>query len=96
MDVVKVNVQVDHVHLVLVIPPRVAVAQVVQFLKSQTGKQLKARFPVLRKVFYGREGIWSSGYCVSGIRLPERGILAYVTYQDQEDRVQLQLDLGRS
>lgn len=40
IEVVKVNVRLDHVHLVLVIPPRVAVADVVQFIKSQSGKLL--------------------------------------------------------
>ena len=94
IEVMRVNVQLDHVHLIMVIPPRVAVADVVQFLKSQTGKLLKARFPFLQKAIYGREGIWSRGYCVSGIGLNEKEILAYVTYQDHEDRGQLQLDLG--
>ena len=94
IEVIQVNVQLDHVHLVIVIPPRVAVADVVQFLKSQTGKLLKARFPFLQKAIYGREGIWSRGYCVSGIGLNEKEILAYVQYQDHEDRGQLQLDLG--
>lgn len=94
IEVIRVNVQLDHVHMVIVIPPRVAVADVVQFLKSQTGKLLKARFPFLQKAIYGREGIWSRGYCVSGIGLQEKEILAYVGYQDHEDRGQLQLDLG--
>ena len=94
IEVIKVNVQLDHVHLVIVIPPRVSVAEVVQFLKSQSGKLLKARFPFLQKAIYGREGIWLRGYCVSGIGFTEKEILAYVTYQDHEDRGQLKLDLG--
>lgn len=94
IEVIRVNVQLDHVHLVIVIPPRVSVAEVMQFLKSQTGKLLKARFPFLRQAIYGREGIWSRGYCVSGIGLHEKEILAYVAYQDREDRGQLKLDLG--
>ena len=47
------------------------------------------------ETFYGREGIWSRGYCVSGIGLSEKETLAYVEYQDKEDRGQLKLDLGR-
>ncbi len=96
IEVVKVNVQLDHVHVVIVIPPRVSVAEVIQFMKSRSGKLLKARFPFLQKTFYSREGIWSRGYCVSGIGLSEKEILAYVEYQDKEDRGQLKLDLGRS
>jgi putative transposase len=93
IEVVKVNAPLDHIHLVLVIPPRVSVADVVQFLKSQSGKLLKARFPFLHKTFYGRDGVWSRGYCVSTVGLNEKEILAYVTYQEKEDKGQLKLDL---
>jgi|SRR3990167_2564296 len=93
IEVLKVNAPLDHIHLVIVIPPRVSVADTVQFLKSQTGKLLKARFPFLQKTFYGREGIWSRGYCVSTIGLNEKEILAYVTHQEKEDWGQLKLDL---
>lgn len=93
IEVVKVNAPLDHVHMVVVIPPRASVAEVIQFIKSQTGKLLKARFPFLQKVYYGKEGIWSRGYCVSTVGLNEKEILAYVSYQDREDRGQLKLDL---
>ena len=94
IEVIKINVQSDHVHMVIVIPPRVSVAEAVQFMKSQSGKLLKTKFPFLQRVFWGREGIWSRGYCVSSVGLNEKEILAYVTYQDHEDRGQLKLDLG--
>lgn len=45
------------------------------------------------KSVLGRESIWSREYCVSSIRLNEKEILAYVTYQNHEDRGQLKLDL---
>jgi len=78
IEVVKLNVQVDHVHMVVVIPPKYAVARVVQYMKSQSAKALKAKFPFLRKVYFSREGLWSRGYCVSCIGLDEKEILAYV------------------
>ena len=49
IEVVKINVQVDHVHMVVVIPPRYAVARVVQYIKSQSAKALKAKFLFLQK-----------------------------------------------
>ena len=91
IEVVKVNVQVDHVHMVVVIPPKYAVARVVQYIKSQSAKALKAKFPFLRKVYLSGQGIWSRGYCVSGIGLNEKEILAYVEHQEKEDKGQLQL-----
>ena len=86
-----VNVRIDHIHLVLVVPPRVAVADVVGYIKSRTAKALTSKFPFLRKDIWGREGIWARGYCVSNIGLNEKEILAYVEHQDNEDRGQLHL-----
>ena len=93
IEVLKVNIPLDHVHMVIVIPPRVSVADAIQFIKSQSGKLLKAKFPFLEKVMWGRSGIWSRGYCVSTVGLNEKEILAYVAHQDKEDRGQLKLDL---
>ena len=91
IEVVKLNVQVDHVHMVVVIPPKYAVAGVVQYIKSQSAKALKGKFPFLKKVYFSKEGIWSRGYCVSCIGLKEKEILAYVEHQEKEDKGQLQL-----
>ena len=93
IEVLMVNVPLDHVHMMIVIPPRVSVADTIQFIKSQSGKLLKAKFPFLEQVMWGRSGIWSRGYCVSTIGLNEKEILAYVAHQDKEDRGQLKLNL---
>ncbi len=94
IEVIKVNVQIDHIHMVIVIPPRVSVAQTVQYIKSRSAKGLKTKFPSMNKAIWGREGIWSRGYCVSTIGLSEKEILSYVEYQEKEDKGQLKLDLG--
>ena len=93
IEVQAVSVQSDHIHLILCIPPRVAVARVVSFLKSQSSKRLQAKFAFLKKVYWGRDGIWSRGYCVSTVGLNEKQIVAYVHYQEKEDKGQLLLDL---
>ncbi len=93
IEVVKLNVQPNHIHMVLVIPPRVSAAEVVQFIKTQSSGELKRKFPFLQKQFWGREGIWSRGYCVSTVGLNEKEIIAYVEHQDRDDRGQLKLAL---
>ena len=93
IEVIKLSVQIDHVHMVIVVPPRIAVTEVVQYIKSPSAKKLKATFPFLHKTYASKEGIWSQGYCVSCIGLNEKEILAYVTYQEKEDKGQLQLTL---
>ena len=92
IEVKKVNVQDDHVHVVVVIPPRVSVASVDQYMKSHTGKKLKDKFEFMKKAIFGRGGIWSRGYCVSSIGLNEKAILSYVEHQGKDDSGQLELD----
>ena len=62
-------------------------------LKVKQHPVIKAKFPFLQHMFYGREGIWSQGYCVSSVGFSEKEILAYVTYQEKEDKGQLTLEL---
>jgi putative transposase len=69
IEVIKLSVQIDHVHMVIVVPLRIAVAEVAQRIKS---KKLKAKFPFLHKTYVSKEGIRSRGYCVSCIGLNER------------------------
>ena len=79
--------------MVVVIPPRIAVADAIQYIKTQSAKKLKAKFPFMQKAYARKDGIWSRGYCVSCIGLNEKEILAYVEHQEKEDLGQLQLAL---
>ena len=51
IEVIKVNVRIDHVHMIIVIPLRIAVADVVQFIKSQSAKKLKTKFPFFNHIY---------------------------------------------
>jgi putative transposase len=87
--VLEVNVQADHVHLVLSIPPKYAVSQVMGFLKGKLALRLFDRFPALRKRYWGQH-IWSRGYCVSTVGLDEARILKYVKWQNKQDQTATQ------
>ena len=93
IEVIKLSVRIDHVHMVIVVPRKIAVVDVVQYIKSQSAKKLKTKFPFFHKTYASKEGIWSRAYCVSCIGLNDKEILAYVAYQDKEDKGQLQLTL---
>ena len=93
IEVIKLSVQDDHVHMVVVIPPGIAVDSAIQYLKTQSAKKLKVKFPFMQKI-YSKGGIWSRGYCVSSIGLNEKEILAYVEHQEKQDKGQLQLTLS--
>ncbi len=52
--------------MVIVIPPRYAVARVVQYIKSQSGKALREKFPFLGKVYFSRGGYGHGGIVSQG------------------------------
>lgn len=87
------NVQPDHVHIVVSFPPKYSIASVVQLLKQNTGRELRAKFEFIRKRYYGRGGMWSVGYFASTVGLDEEMIKRYVRYQEKEDLGQAQLAL---
>jgi putative transposase len=93
IELVKVNVQADHVHLIVSFPPKYSIAKVVQILKQNTGKALKDKFDFLKKRYYGSGGIWSVGYFVSTVGLDEEMIAKYVEHQGKEDSGQAKLAL---
>ena len=57
----------DHVHMVMVIPPKYAIADVMGKLKSQSASGLRQGFPWLAKVYWKENIVWSPGYFVSSI-----------------------------
>ncbi|MFO7929205.1 MAG: transposase [Actinomycetota bacterium] len=93
-EVKKVNVLADHAHLLEVILPRVSVASVIKYMKSQTGKKLK-EFSFSKKAIYGRGEIWARGYCVYIVGFNEKTIMDYVEHQYKDDAGQLKLELGK-
>jgi len=85
IEVLEVNVQEDHVHLIVWIPPKYAVSQYMGFLKGKLALRLFDRFPQLRKRYWGQH-VWSRGYCVSTVGLDEERIRKYVKWQTEKER----------
>ena len=77
VEVLEVNIQEDHIHLVVSLPPKYAVSEFVGFLKGKLALRTFDRFPQLRKQYWGQH-LWSRGYCVSTIGLDEERIRKYV------------------
>lgn len=85
LEIVEQNVQPEHVHLVLWIPPNWAVSQVIGFLKGKTALRIMDKFPGLRKRYWTKH-FWSPGYCVSTVGLDEEKIQKYVRWQQRKDQ----------
>lgn len=82
---IEINGEVDHLHLLISIPPKMSVSSVVNIVKSNTAREMRKKFSFLDKVYWGNRGIWSTGYFVSTIGVNEKIIQKYIERQGQED-----------
>ena len=92
-EVVELNVQKDHVHLLVMIPPKVSVSDLMGRVKGQTAMKVFRQFRQLRKKPYWGNHFWAKGYCVDTVGLDTEMIRRYVKYQENKERQQEQLRL---
>ena len=92
-EIVEQNIQIDHIHTVMIIPPKYAVSEVVGKLKCQTASQLREKFAWLGKVYWAENIVWSPGYFVSTVGVDEEKIIKYVKWQQRQDSGQAKLVL---
>ena len=83
--VVEGHLMGDHVHMVLSIPPKYAVAQVVGFIKGKSAIHIARTYGGQRKNFSG-QNFWARGYYVSTIGKDEKNVREYIRRQGEEDR----------
>jgi len=85
IEVLELNIQPDHIHLVISIPPKYAVSNFMGYLKGKLALRLFDRYERLGKRYWGRH-LWSRGYCVTTVGLDEEKIRKYVRWQEQKDK----------
>jgi putative transposase len=83
-EVVEGKLKVDHVHMVVSIPPKYSVSQVVGYMKGKSAIWV-ARATGKSRNFVG-QNFWARGYCVSTIGLDEETIREYVRSQEEADK----------
>jgi putative transposase len=83
----------DHLHMLMVIPPKYSIASVMAQLKSQSGSELRRKFKWLEEVYWKENIVWSPGYFVSSVGVDEEVIRRYVEHQGKQDSGQIELDL---
>ena len=76
---------VDHVHMLISIPPKYAVAQVIGYIKGKSAIYVARTFGGRKRNFTG-EHFWARGYFVSTVGRDEKAIREYIQRQEQEDR----------
>ena len=75
----------DHVHILISIPPKYSVSQVVGFLKGKSAISIARNYMGRKKNFTG-QSFWARGYHVSTVGRDEEVIRNYIKHQEQEDR----------
>lgn len=84
----------DHVHMLIAIPPKHAVSQVVGFLKGKSAIHLARVYSERKRNFVGQH-FWARGYFVSTVGRDEQVIREYIRKQEQEEVRLDQLGLWR-
>jgi putative transposase len=92
-EVVELNVQIDHIHLLVKVPPRQSISDLMGVLKGRTAIWLFNAFPFLRKKPYWGNHFWARGYCIDTVGLNSEMIQKYVRFQEKEELRQEQLQL---
>lgn len=84
-EVIELNVRIDHVHVVVSIPPKISVSTYLGTIKGKIAIKMFKSYPTLKKKPYWGNHFWARGYFVNTIGLNEDMIKRYVKYQEQEE-----------
>jgi len=85
VEVIELNVVQDHIHMVMSMPPKYAVSEIMGYVKGKLSLRLFQKYERVGKRYWGRH-LWSRGYCVSTVGLTEELIRRYVRHQEKVDR----------
>ena len=84
----------DHVHMMISIPPKYAVSQVIGFINGKSAIHLARVYGETRRNFVG-QSFWARGYFVSTVGRDEEVIRNYIRNQEEEDKRLEQMNLWR-
>jgi putative transposase len=83
-EIVSGSLVYDHVHMLIRIPPKYSVAEIIGYLKGKSAIAVARQFGGRKRNFNG-ESFWSRGYSVSTVGYDQENIRAYIKKQDQFD-----------
>ena len=75
----------DHVHMMISIPPKYAVSQVIEYIKGKSAIHLARVYGERKRNFVGKHS-WARGFFVSTVGRDETVVRAYIRNQEQEDK----------
>ena len=90
VEIEKYSIQQDHIHLIIIIPPKYAVSDIIGKIKANTSREIRKRFSWVKKIYWRNE-FWPPGFFTSTVGINEDVIKRYVEFQEKIDKGQLQL-----
>ena len=86
IEIVEGHMMSDHVHLLLSIPPKYSISQIMGYLKGKSAMMIFKRHSNLKYKF-GNRHFWAEGYYVSTVGLNTATIQKYIREQEKEDQI---------
>ena len=90
IEIEQYNIQKDHIHIVIIIPPRYSVSGIIGKIKSNTSREIRKRFKYIKGIYWRNE-FWSPGFFSSTVGINEDVIKRYIQHQEKVDKGQIQL-----
>jgi putative transposase len=84
-EILELNIQVDHIHCVLLATPRDSISYIMQIIKGKSSAWVKKKIKRAHGL-YEKESLWARGYFVSTIGLDENIIKRYVRHQHHHNQ----------
>ena len=93
VEIVEAEVCTDHVHMLVKIPPKIAVSSFMGYLKGKSSLMIYEKYPELKYKYRNRE-FWCRGYYVDTVGENAKKIEEYIKHQLDEDQAGEQLTMG--
>ena len=92
VEIIEANACLDHIHMLLGIPPKYSVSQIMGFLKGKSSLMIFDRHANL-KYKYGNRHFWARGYYVDTVGRNKKQIQEYIRKQLEEDQLTDQMSI---
>ena len=92
VEIIEAEACKDHIHMLVSIPPKYGVAQIMGYLKGKSSLMIFEKYANL-KYKYGNRHFWCRGYYVSTVGRNKRAIQEYIRNQLQEDHAEDQMSI---
>ena len=87
VEIIEAHAMSDHIHMLVKIPPKLAVSTFMGYLKGKSSLMIFERHSNL-KYKYGNRNFWAKGYFVSTVGLNAETVKEYIKNQEKEDMMQ--------